>query len=464
MTDTDRTPSSPDLAPSDQTSTNGAPINRAPQIVPVATSGELPRETSVVVIGGGIVGLSTALCLAERGVPVTVIEKGRIAAEQSSRNLGWVRKVMRPPVDLPMAQAAERLWSQMPQRVDDDCGFRQAGITYVSRTPEELAVHESWLDTVKGSGVDSRLLTPAEIETLAPGSTGTWVGGISTPSDGRAEPTLANSAIARAAIAKGAVIVENCAVRTLETSGGRVSGVVTERGEVRCEQVVLAGGVWSRRFLANHGIQLLTLPLVASVLRTEAMEGPTESAVGGADFSFRKRLDGGYTITQRGALFAPLTLDHFLIGLDYLPTLIAQWRNLRVSFGKEFFADLALPRRWKAGQTSPFEQVRTMDPPVEQGLNDEAMRNLIAAWPVFAKARIAQQWGGMIDVTPDSMPVIGPARQMPGLILATGFSGHGFGTGPAAGELVADLVTGRTPLIDPTPYRPERFRPEAARA
>lgn len=429
----------------------------APQIAPVETSGVLPKETTVVVIGGGIVGLSTALCLAEQGVPVTVIEKGRIAGEQSSRNLGWVRKVMRPPVDLPMAQAAEQLWSQMPQRVGQDCGFRQAGIAYVSRTQKELAVHEAWLETVKGSGVDSRLLTPAQIADLIPGSTGTWAGGLITPSDGRAEPTLASSAIAKAAMAKGAVIVENCAVRTLETTGGAISGVVTEQGEVRCEQVVVAGGVWSRRFLANHGITLLTLPLVAAVLRTEPMDGPTDCAVGGADFSFRKRLDGGYTITQRGALFAPLTLDHLLIGLDYLPTLIAQWRNLRVSFGREFLADLALPRRWKGHQESPFERVRTMDPPVNQGLNDEAMRNLIAAWPIFAKARVAEQWGGMIDVTPDSMPVIGPVNRLPGLTLATGFSGHGFGTGPAAGELVADLVTGRQPRIDPAPYRLDRF-------
>jgi glycine/D-amino acid oxidase-like deaminating enzyme len=429
----------------------------APQIVPVETSSALPKATTVVVIGGGIVGLSTALSLAERNVPVVVIEKGRIAGEQSSRNLGWVRKVMRPPVDLPMAQAAERLWAEMPGRVSDDCGFRQAGIAYVSRTPEELAVHESWLESVKGSGVDSRLLTSAQIAELAPGSTGSWVGGILTPSDGRAEPTLASSAIAKAALAKGAVIVENCAVRTLTTTGGQVSGVVTEQGEISCKQVVLAGGVWSRRFLANHGVPLLTLPLVASVLRTEPMEGPTDCAVGGADFSFRKRLDGGYTITQRGALFAPLTLDHLLIGLKYLPTLIAQWSNLRVSFGRDFFADLALPRRWKAHQTSPFEQVRTMDPPVNQGLNDEAMRNLIAAWPIFARAKVAQAWGGMIDVTPDSMPVIGPVSRLPNLMLATGFSGHGFGTGPAAGALVADLVMGTMPIVDPAPYRFDRF-------
>ena len=85
------------------------------------------------------------------------------------------------------------------------------------------------------------------------------------------------------------------------------------------------------------------------------------------------------------------------------------------------------------------------------------MRNLIAAWPVFAEARIAQTWAGMIDVTPDSLPVIAPVAKIPGLTLATGFSGHGVGTAPAAGQLAADLVTGATPLLDPAPYRPDRF-------
>lgn len=429
----------------------------APIIAPVHTSQTLPPSTTVVIIGGGIIGLTAALTLAERNIPVVVLEKGRIAGEQSSRNLGWIRKTSRHAGDIPLAQVADRLWAQMPERVGADVGYRQAGIMFIARNETQMVLHEQWLKGVEHLALDSHLLSKQEIARHVPGGQGDWLGGIYTPSDGRAEPTLAASAIANAAIAKGAVIIEHCAVRTLQTSAGRVSGVVTEQGEIRCEQVLLAGGLWSRRFLGNLGINLPTLPLTCSVLRTKPMDGPTDIAVGAPDFSFRKHIDGGYIITQRGALDAFLTLDHFLLGPQYLPQLKAQRNFLRISLGKYFFNDLTLARRWKAGSVSPFERVRVQDPAANAGLNEEAMRNLRAAWPVFKNAQVEQAWAGTIDVTPDSNPVIGPVAKIPGLTLATGFSGHGFGTSPAAGQLAADLLSGQAPLIDPAPYSFERF-------
>lgn len=429
----------------------------SPVIDPVQTATRHPDATTVVIIGGGIIGLTAALTLAERNIPVVVLEKGRIAGEQSSRNLGWVRKTNRHAPDIPLALAADRLWADMPQRVGCDVGYRQAGIMFVGRNEAQMSQHEGWLKSVEHLDLDSRLLSNREIAQLVPGGRGDWAGGLYTPSDARAEPTLASSAIARAAMAKSAVIVEHCAVRTLVTAAGRVSGVVTEQGEIRCDQVLLAGGLWSRKFLGNLKIDLPTLPLTCSVLRTEPMEGPTEIAVGAPDFSFRKHKDGGFIITQRGKLDAFLTLDHVLLGTRFLPQLRTQRDFLKISLGRYFFKDLALARRWNASQVSPFERVRVQDPAANSSLNEDALRNLRAAWPVFEQARIASAWAGTIDVTPDSNPIIGPVASVPGLTLATGFSGHGFGTSPAAGQLAADLVSQQAPLIDPSPYRFERF-------
>lgn len=429
----------------------------APLITPVQTSLDLPEATTVVVIGGGIIGLVAALVLAERGTPVVVLEKGRIAGEQSSRNQGWIRKMSRSAPDVPLAMAADPLWNGLAARVGADVGYRRAGILYLARNESELAIHQDWLDSVQDLALDSRQISALRIGFLAPGGRGRWAGGLYTPSDGRAEPTLAASAIARAAMAKGAVIVEHCAVRTLSLAAGRIAGVVSERGEIRCEQVLLAGGLWSRRFLGNQGIDLPTLPLVASILRTAPVQGPCDITVGAPDFSFRKRLDGGFTISHRGILNAPLTLDSLLLGRRYLGSLRGQWQNLQPSIGRELFDDLLLGRRWRADQVSPFERVRTLDPPADPRVNAEALRNLATAWPMFKDAVVKQAWSGALDVTPDSLPVIGPVAKIPGLTLASGFSGHGFGTAPAAGQLAADLICATRPIVDPRPYRLERF-------
>lgn len=429
-----------------------------PIIQPVKTSDIFPSTTSVVIIGGGIVGLTAALNLAERNIPVVVLEKGYIAAEQSSRNLGWIRKTSRLAEDIPLAQASDRLWKGMNQRVQSNVGYRQSGIIFTTRTDDQMAGYEKWFNSVKELDLDSKLLSSREISNLVPHGHTQWAGGVYTPSDGCAEPTLASSAIAQAAIAKGAIIVEHCAVRTLSFSAGQVSGVVTEKGEIKCERVLLAGGLWSRRFLGNLNVNLPTLPLIASVFHTTPMKGPTDILLGAPDFSFRKHADGGFIITQRGALRAPLTLDHLLIGMRYLKQLRAQGSALRLSFGTHSFKDFSLARRWHAHQTSPFEKIRIMDPETDLELNNEALDNLKKAWPIFSKLEIANAWAGVIDVTPDSNPIIDAIHDIPGLFIASGFSGHGFGTSPAAGQLAADLVSNQTPIVDPTPYRFDRFK------
>ena len=201
---------------------------------------------------------------------VALCEKGRIAGEQSSRNWGWCRKMGRDLAEVPLAVESLRLWEGMNARTNAETGFRQTGIVYLCETAKEAAKHEAWLAQAASYQIDSRLIGPDEIDRLLPGSSRRWPAALYTPSDGCAEPEKATSAIANAAFGKGAAILERCAVRGIETTAGAVSGVVTERGPIRCSKAVLAGGAWSRLFCGNLGVELPQLKLLASVMRTRS--------------------------------------------------------------------------------------------------------------------------------------------------------------------------------------------------
>ncbi|WP_313615689.1 FAD-binding oxidoreductase [Agrobacterium sp.] len=429
------------------------------RIIPdlVETPSDWPERVDVVVIGGGIIGVSTALSLIERGVSVALCEKGLIAGEQSSRNWGWVRQMGRDPAELPLSMESLRIWEGMNARVSAETGFRKTGIAYICRNDAELAVHEEWLKHARPLGLDSALVSGPALETLVPGIGQTFKAGIYTASDARAEPFIAVPAMARAAAKKGAHIFTNCAARSVETSGGKVSSVVTEHGEIKCSSVVLAGGAWSRLFAGNMGIDLPILKILGSVARLSSVDGMSDMPVGASDFAFRKRLDGGFTVAQRNANIAAVTPDSFRLFSDYMPSLIKTWRELALRINGEFVRELRIPRRWKPDEMTPFEQVRILDPDPTPKFVNGGVDNLQKALPAFRNARITKIWAGLMDVTPDAVPVISPVASLGGFYLATGFSGHGFGIGPGAGALMADLITGATPAVDPFPFRAQRF-------
>ncbi|MGL4323384.1 MAG: NAD(P)/FAD-dependent oxidoreductase, partial [Beijerinckiaceae bacterium] len=296
----------------------------------------LPKQADIVIIGGGIIGITTALFLALRGISVAVCEKGEVGHEQSGRNWGWVRVMGRDPGEIPMALESQRLWEGMDRLVDADVGFTRSGVVYVADTKADLAKHEAWLEHAKTYQVGSRLLTPAEIPAVLPGSARPYAGGLFTPLDARAEPQKAVPAIARKVRALGGHVLTRCAVRGLETAAGRVSGVITEHGVIACQKVVLAGGAWSRLFLGNMGIDFPQLKVLGSVMRTAPMDGPPTHAVGASDYAFRKRADGGYTIAHRGATEAHIVPDSFRLFFDFLPAFRKQRHELRLTAGHRF--------------------------------------------------------------------------------------------------------------------------------
>jgi glycine/D-amino acid oxidase-like deaminating enzyme len=430
----------------------------APPLDPVTSDLGPPASTQVVIVGGGIIGVCTALFLARKGVPVVLCEKGVIAGEQSSRNWGWCRTMARDPLELPLAQEALRLWAEMNTLTSAETGFRRSGIVYLCRTPKELDQRQAWLDQVgTPAQVDTRMITRDQAARALPGLSGAWAGAMFTPSDGRAEPGMAAPAIALAARAAGAVVMTGCAVRGVETSGGRISSVITEKGRIACQSVVLAGGVWSRLFCKPMGLRLPQLKILSAVMRTEPLSDGPEASASGDGFGLRKRLDGGYTLASWDGNVADIVPDSFRFAWDFLPALMQRRGDVKLRLGRRFLSEAFQRGRWPLDGRSPFEAVRTLDPPVLRAILRKAQTHVVKAFPVFHNLRIVERWGGMIDVTPDGIPVISGVDAVPGFFIATGFSGHGFGIAPGAGRLMAEIVLGETPVVDPRPFRYNRF-------
>jgi glycine/D-amino acid oxidase-like deaminating enzyme len=429
-----------------------------PPIDHVRPSPELPKRASAVVIGAGIAGISTALELQARGLDVAVVEKGEVAAEQSSRNWGWCRQMGRDPREIPLIKVSLGLWRGMNARIGAETGFRSCGIVYMNDTEEAQAERVAWVEKhARPAGLSTRILSGEEVAGLVPGSRVPFKGGIYTPDDGRAEPFIAVPAMAKHFQARGGNLITHCAARGVELSAGRVAAVVTERGCVSTDTVILAGGYWSSRFLANLGVRFPQLGVVTPVLRTSALDIGHERTFAGGKFAVRKRLDGGYTVANGHTTLVDLTPSHLGFALDFLPMLRLERRHLKLNLGRRFAAELRLRRRWALDEVTPFEEVRVLDPAPDSALLAEALGDLRRAYPAFRDAAVADSWAGMIDGTPDAVPVIDRIQQVPGLFLVSGFSGHGFGLGPGAGQLMAEIVLGESPCVDRVPFRFARF-------
>lgn len=425
---------------------------------PIRYPGPPPASTDVVVIGGGVAGVMTAYYLARAGQRVVLVEKGRVAGEQSSRNWGWIRQQGRDPAELPIMMEAMRLWEGLAAELGPELGFKRSGVAYIASTPAAMEGYAQWVDLAAQHGLESRLLSRTQLHDLAPNAAA-WVGALVTPSDARAEPWVAVPMLARLAVAAGVEIVEHCAARALDLQGRRVAGVVTEQGRIRAEQVLVAAGAWSSLFLRRHGLSLPQLMVRSTVAQTVPL--PEVAQVSAADdiFAWRRRLDGGYTL-------APGTWHDFYIGPDAFRHFSKYIPQMRRDLSKTEMHPAAPERGWPDGwrtarhwnedAPSPFEACRVLDPAPNLHRLREVQAAFARAFPGLGEPRLLRAWAGMIDVLPDTVPVL-DATPLPGLYLATGLSGHGFGIGPGVGRVMADLMRGLAPGHDLTRFRWGRF-------
>jgi glycine/D-amino acid oxidase-like deaminating enzyme len=427
-----------------------------PPVDTVVSSTQRPSEVDVVVVGGGIVGAATAFYLRKRGCSVMLCEKGIIAGEQSGRNLGWCRTLGRDLRELPLMLEAMEIWGKSEELLGADVGFRRNGVVYLCENEQQFAKHSDWLKSAQPLGAKARVLDSAQLADLLPMAARSWHGAVYAETDGCAEPQLAAPAFAKAAQRAGAVISIGDAVRGIETVAGRVSAVVTEKGVVKCSAVVVAGGAWSSQFLGSLRIRFPQLSVVTSAQCTETGETPLTASLTGSGFTTRKRMDGGYNVLANHGEIHDITPASFRFLWDFRH-LATSDTGVKLRFSREFFRGFHWKRSWKNDRSSPFEVVRTCDPSTDERNLETGLHAAAAALPMFKGARIAHRWAGVIDVTPDALPVISPIAAIPGLFLSSGYSGHGFGIGPAAGRLTADMVLGNAQAEELKPYRFERF-------
>jgi sarcosine oxidase, subunit beta len=348
----------------------------------------LPDRAGVVVIGGGIMGLSVAYNLARIGVEdVVVLEQGYLCGGASGRNGGGVRAQWSSETNIRLMKRSIAICEGFATKFGINVWFREAGYLFVARSEERAAQLQQSCALQQEHGLPTRMLGPAEVKKLAPVlDTSRIVAASYNPRDGVVFPWPFVWGYARECERLGVPVLTHTRVTDLRTRGGRISVVVTDRGRIATEQVVVAAGAWSPELTRMVGVELPSHPHRHEICSTEPLKPFLRPFVGDLATGLY------FSQSMRGEIVGGISNAKVPDGLD-------QGSSLR-------FLSLYA-------------------------------RSLRAAAPALGAVKILRQWSGCYDITPDGNPLVGPVDEVEGLILVSGFMGHGFMMAPVMGELLA---------------------------
>ena len=376
--------------------------------------------TDVVVIGAGISGAATAYELASAGVRVVLLDRFGPAAMASGWTLAGVRQSGRDPAELPLAQAAVADWESLADKLGAPTHYRQLGNLRLARTEAQLAQLARMVAGQREAGLDLSMLDRDALHALAPAVAPEVLGASWCPTDGQADPVATVAAFVAAASRAGAELRFGEAAVSIELEGDRVAAVLTERGRIPCGAVVVAAGVLGKRLLAPLGIDVPIVTRGVTLLRTAPAPPVLAQVIGVADASCagRQEHDGRFRFTGAGETWSA--------GLDWADGSPEQGRRL---------GPRLLPRLGEVARVAAL------------------FGGLV---PAVLAAKLEESWVGLIDMTPDALPVLDAAGPR-GLALGLGFSGHGFCLGPVTGRILASLVRDETPNLPIAPFALARF-------
>jgi sarcosine oxidase subunit beta len=368
-----------------------------------------------VIIGGGVMGLSTAYHLARAGVPdVVLVERGELGCGSTSKAAGGVRAQFSDAVNIELGARSLRTFETFHDTFDQEIDLRQVGYLFLLDRPEDVLEFEKNVALQNELGVPSRLIDVAEAQVLSPLiSTEGLLAAAYSPTDGHCTPESVVYGYAGAARRAGARLVRDCTVTEIAVSGGAITHVVTDRGSIATDTVICAAGAWSRGLGALVGVDLPVEPLRRQILTTAPIPGLDPHTPFTIDFSTSFYFHG----EGRGLLLG-------MSDPDETPGF-----------------KLAESDGWLTGLGSAIERRA----------------------PDLSEVGLRAGWAGLYEMTPDHNALVGEADGVSRFLYATGFSGHGFLMGPAIGEVMRDLYLGRPPVVDVSPLTAGRFAGAALR-
>lgn len=416
-----------------------------------SSRGPVRSHVRVLVVGGGVMGASIALHLAQRldplEEPVLLVERDRLASGSSGRSGAVLRQFYADRELCLMARDSLREFAAFEGRTGYSLGFRRAGVLTVAgpgRGTERLLAN---LATMRAAGVDVERLGADEIVRLvpgmavAPGSVGAF-----EPGGGFADPVRTVAAFAALARFRGATVREGEPVRRLVREGARIVRVETERGTIEPEQVVLAAGPWSAELLHSVGVELPLSVVVPPQLFVGSIspaagalaEVPPEPAGVGPEAELETRLQG----ETMAPVAHPVVLD-----LEHEFYCRCEPESGRTRVGELDYAD-----------ARPIAGPHEFEDRVEDAFATRARSKLARRLPAYADRPVLERQAAMYTLTPDTQAVLGRVPGLDGAYLVAGFSGHGFKLAPSVGRGMAQLVLGEpVTAFDPVFFSPERF-------
>jgi len=417
--------------------------------------GNFPNAVDVVVVGAGICGVTCDASLAARGATVLVVEKGgTVASEQSGRAQGAIRVQGREPAEIPLALEALSLWRQVDAADDIELTF--GGNMYICTDESEVRAASELVSLSHQAGLHNvRLLDPIEARQIIPAATGTFVAAMWSAHDGQCQPAKATEYFARRACTQGAVFAYDTLVTKIVERGGTVSGVETSHGPIAARAVVLAGGVWTSVLAATAGVNVPLMPVAVSECETEAVAPLIPATLRTFHFGARQR-PGGTIVVSAGM---GTVVDHYVS--------FASLRNLHIWARRLFHHRNAIRLRYdwrkmlrevsERSVVSPKLITINQHPEPNRALMDKSHRALAGVIPALRSVRIARYWAGMIDMSPDGLPIVDASTGPEGMVILAGLSGHGLALGPVLGEIAGDLALTRHTSRPIAPFSLQRF-------